>query len=394
MRRLGAAALVAVLLSATVPAAAQSADDLDDLRQEIAELSRRIDTNRAASRQVAQELAAAQQRLDVVQGQLSAAEQAVAEKEEEIAAEEERLAALEGRLDRTRRSLAETQGEIRATSKEIETRAVDMYMRASASVGTLVLDFDSLSAAAIGLAYAGGAAAADEDLLSRFEALHAEVSRQEESLERDQAAVEESLAALAAEKEALDARRAEVQALRDEEAANLAAARSLLARINGDIAAAEEHKEGLEADAARLQRELAARGSAGEAPGTLGWPVSGRVTSPFGYRVHPILGTRKLHTGIDMSSPAGAPIAAAGDGVVVIAGPYGGYGNAVVIDHGGGLATLYAHQSAVRVSTGATVSRGQTIGAVGCTGLCTGPHLHFETRENGMPVDPMRYLRG
>ncbi len=122
--------------------------------------------------------------------------------------------------------------------------------------------------------------------------------------------------------------------------------------------------------------------------------MRGSISSPFGYRVHPILGTRKLHTGVDFSAASGAAIAAAGDGVVVIAGPYGGYGNAVVIDHGGGLATLYAHQSAVRVSRGATVSRGQTIGAVGCTGLCTGPHLHFETRENGVPVDPMRYLRG
>jgi murein DD-endopeptidase MepM/ murein hydrolase activator NlpD len=99
-----------------------------------------------------------------------------------------------------------------------------------------------------------------------------------------------------------------------------------------------------------------------------------------------------MHTGVDFGAPYGTPIHAAADGVVVSVGAMGGYGNLTVVDHGNTLATLYAHQSTMYVSSGQRVSRGQVIGAVGCTGYCTGPHLHFEVRVNGNPVDPMPYL--
>jgi murein DD-endopeptidase MepM/ murein hydrolase activator NlpD len=99
-----------------------------------------------------------------------------------------------------------------------------------------------------------------------------------------------------------------------------------------------------------------------------------------------------MHNGIDFGASAGTPIRAAADGVVVSAGPLGGYGNATVIDHGNGLATMYAHQSQIIVSAGQHVSRGQVIGYVGSTGFSTGPHLHFEVRVQGTPVDPMQYL--
>jgi murein DD-endopeptidase MepM/ murein hydrolase activator NlpD len=99
-----------------------------------------------------------------------------------------------------------------------------------------------------------------------------------------------------------------------------------------------------------------------------------------------------MHTGIDFGVSYGTPIHAAADGVVVSAGPLGGYGNATIIDHGGSLATLYAHQSQLRVSPGQHVSRGQIIGLSGCSGYCTGPHLHFEVRVNGVPVNPLPYL--
>ena len=128
-------------------------------------------------------------------------------------------------------------------------------------------------------------------------------------------------------------------------------------------------------------------------PSTLGWPLASPVvTSGFGYRIHPIFGTSRLHAGIDLRGSTGTPILAAGDGVVVSAGWRGGYGNTVIIDHGGSLATLYAHQSRVHVRAGAHVRRGQAIGAVGSTGQSTGPHLHFEVRVNGTPVDPLNYL--
>lgn len=120
-------------------------------------------------------------------------------------------------------------------------------------------------------------------------------------------------------------------------------------------------------------------------------PVDGRLTSGFGMRVHPIFKVRKMHTGIDISAPAGTPIRAADSGVVVEAGYLRGYGYTVIVDHGGGVATLYAHCSALLVAVGQEVQRGQVIARVGSTGYSTGPHLHFEVRINGEPVNPMGY---
>lgn len=129
--------------------------------------------------------------------------------------------------------------------------------------------------------------------------------------------------------------------------------------------------------------------------GKLAWPVpsSSRITSPYGYRIHPITKTRKMHTGIDIAAPSGTPIVAAESGTVIQTGWLGGYGLTVMVDHGGGIATLYAHNSAVTVSNGQQVSRGQTISLMGSTGNSTGPHLHFEVRRNGDYVDPLPWIR-
>ncbi len=122
-------------------------------------------------------------------------------------------------------------------------------------------------------------------------------------------------------------------------------------------------------------------------------PTSGPITSNFGWRVHPILGTSRFHAGTDFGAPYGSPILAADSGTVLLADWYGGYGNAVIIDHGNGLTTLYGHASELYVQEGQVVQRGQAIAAVGSTGLSTGPHLHFEVRQQGEPVDPIAYLR-
>jgi murein DD-endopeptidase MepM/ murein hydrolase activator NlpD len=116
------------------------------------------------------------------------------------------------------------------------------------------------------------------------------------------------------------------------------------------------------------------------------WPVAGPVTSGFGWR------WGRMHEGIDIGAPSGAPIQASAGGTVIHAGWMGGYGNLVVIDHGGGLSTAYGHMSSIGVGGGQFVGQGQTIGWVGCTGHCFGPHVHFEVRSGGAPVDPLGYL--
>lgn len=130
--------------------------------------------------------------------------------------------------------------------------------------------------------------------------------------------------------------------------------------------------------------------------GKMNWPVPGsnRITSYFGYRIHPIFNTKKLHTGLDIGASSGTPVVAASDGTVIYAGWLGGYGKAVMIDHGGGIVTLYGHNSSIAVSEGQSVKRGQTISYVGSTGFSTGPHLHFEVRRNGAYEDPLPWVRG
>ncbi len=125
-------------------------------------------------------------------------------------------------------------------------------------------------------------------------------------------------------------------------------------------------------------------------------PISGGITSPFGWRVHPIFRSRKFHTGIDIAGPNRGAVRASNAGRVVFAGWYGGYGKVVIIDHGSvngkSVTTLYAHLSSFRVDKGSVVSRGQVVGSEGSTGYSTGPHVHFEVRVNGCPVNPLRYL--
>jgi murein DD-endopeptidase MepM/ murein hydrolase activator NlpD len=167
-------------------------------------------------------------------------------------------------------------------------------------------------------------------------------------------------------------------------------------RQKGQLASTREQEKILIAEANALAAEdagirgqlAAAQGAGDTTPSSQGliWPVSGPVTSPFGYR------WGRLHAGIDIGVPYGTPIHAAASGTVVLAGWTGGYGNYTCIDHGGGLATCYGHQSSYAVSSGAQVSQGQVIGYVGNTGHSFGAHLHFEVRINGNPVDPLGYL--
>ncbi len=391
------ALVVALVTTMLVPAsAADPQSELERIQQEIDALNDRIDAAQAQKSDAARELDAAQARVQEVLGELSLAKAAVEEVEGRISVEEATLADLEAQLEQLERDLAETRAEITATQNDLEVQVVEMYMNASSSVGASMLTFDSAAELQIGLSYSAGVASTSEDMIDGFVALRSEEERQQGAVEGRRSDVQVVLTDLEADRQTLQTRLDEVQRLQARAEEDLLAAQNILNGINADIRSAEQHKDGLEAESARLEDEIRrlqeSSGAGGSRPGAIGWPVSGAVTSPFGYRTHPIFGTRRLHTGVDIGVGYGTPIAAAEDGVVILAAPYGGYGNAVVIDHGGGLSTLYAHQSSIAVSNGSQVSRGQVIGYVGCTGYCTGAHLHFETRENGTPVDPMKYL--
>ena len=121
-------------------------------------------------------------------------------------------------------------------------------------------------------------------------------------------------------------------------------------------------------------------------------PSVKRVTSEYGYRIHPILGYKKLHTGMDIGAPTGTTVVAANDGTVIMSGWNNSYGYVIMIDHGGGIVTVYAHNSKLLVSKGQKVTRGQSIAKSGSTGMSTGPHVHFEVRENGAYKNPRNYL--
>jgi murein DD-endopeptidase MepM/ murein hydrolase activator NlpD len=172
--------------------------------------------------------------------------------------------------------------------------------------------------------------------------------------------------------------------------ASLADVRENASHYASEAAALQAESANLAAQIRSAQAATVTYSSSGTSDATpsasgLIWPVSGPVVSPFGMR------WGRMHEGIDIAAGYGTPIAAAASGTVIFAGWMGGYGNLIIIDHGGGIATAYGHQSSFAVG-GGPVSQGQTIGYVGCTGHCFGPHVHFEVRVNGSPVDPLGYL--
>ena len=142
----------------------------------------------------------------------------------------------------------------------------------------------------------------------------------------------------------------------------------------------------------RVAEERAKNGIVVLGTGQMSYPSDGEITSGFGWRMHPILGYQRFHSGVDFGADYGSMIRSADRGLVIFAGWYGGYGNAVIVDHGNNITTLYGHTSELYVAEGQSIERGQPIAAVGSTGLSTGPHLHFEVRQNGEPVDPMSYF--
>ncbi len=165
--------------------------------------------------------------------------------------------------------------------------------------------------------------------------------------------------------------------------------------LSKDLKALEQREDQLLEDSNRLTQLLAKMKTTTKyVGGKMAWPVPGhyKISSPYGYRIHPIYKTRKLHTGIDISAPKGTPVVAAQGGTIIMSESYYGYGKTVMIDHGGGYVTLYGHNSSLVVSAGQKVSKGQVIAKVGSTGTSTGNHCHFEVRYKGKTTDPIPWV--
>lgn len=204
-------------------------------------------------------------------------------------------------------------------------------------------------------------------------------------VQRDAAARRDATAAVL---EAKRERRAEAEEAHEETVALAEALDAAFAEADAALGRAQAAVDAARADLRALGWRAGVPGHAG-----LVWPVDGAPGSGFGPRTHPIHGDVRPHLGVDVAAPAGRPVVAAADGRVVAAGPRGRYGIAVVLDHGDGRSTLYAHLSAIAVRFGQEVHEAERVGAVGSTGQSTAPHLHFEVRERGSPRDPMPYFR-
>lgn len=231
----------------------------------------------------------------------------------------------------------------------------------------------------------------------------AKLSTQANLINKQKTELEEQKNAVALIREQLLAQKTDYQAQAQSQS-------DLIQRLNSDRLALEAAQNQLERDSQNLQiliqqkiAEAKAREEAQakanirtniiiKGTGIFTLPSNARTSSSFGWRTHPILGYRRFHAGLDFAANYGSTIRAADSGTVIFAGWYGGYGRAVIINHGGGITTLYGHASELYVSEGQTVQRGQAIASVGSTGLSTGPHLHFEVRRNGTPVNPGDYL--
>ncbi|HSM80153.1 MAG TPA: peptidoglycan DD-metalloendopeptidase family protein [Nodosilinea sp.] len=217
----------------------------------------------------------------------------------------------------------------------------------------------------------------------------ADLKAKADAIQQQKAAVEEKRNQVALLRQQLLSQKQQYEAEASEE-------KQLISRLKDRRGALEAAETQLARESEQIggliRQKIAASTGVIRGTGRFVFPANANISSGFGNRVHPILGYSRFHAGVDFAASYGSTIRAADSGRVIFSGWYGGYGQAVIIDHGGGLSTLYAHASRLLVSEGQAVQQGQPIAAVGSTGLSTGPHLHFEVRQNGNPVNPAGYL--
>ncbi len=410
--RLQAGLVALALLAGVVPAAAQTEDIADakerreQTRAEAADAANDLDPLLARDAELEAAVQALQLHVETQQAKLDSIQQSLAVSRSEAQTAADRVFNMELEIGGLRGRLLATAIEayVTPTDRRVDTLFSSDDITTAAhkralldTIATTEVDLiDRLRAAEDGLADLSQEAA---DAVARVE--------DEEAAEASQLEVlNEALKSEQALKDALGVRiadfRSEIDGLEADEARLTQLITSLIADEEARIAAEIEAKRRAE-EQRRLAAEAAAAAEAAKqapppavpapaplpAPSTSGgliWPAGGIVTSPYGPR------WGRMHSGIDIAAQAGSSVVAAQGGTVVTAESYGGYGNMVVIDHGSGFTTLYAHLGQISVTAGQTVGQGTQVGLMGCSGSCTGPHVHFETRVNGSAQDPRSYI--
>lgn len=349
---------------------------------------------RAQERALAGDVAAQSERIDGLESEIAAARSELQTLEASLARARGRLARLQLELDEKTRTIARARREFRVAQRRLGERLVEIYTSDEPDALAVALGAESLDELLDGLELRSRAVDRDVELVGRIRELRIRVvaeRRRVATLRRAQASTTSAIARRTSRQRAA---LSSLVARRDALASLRAARRRSLASLRVDRRAWEAQANALEAAAAQVTAAIppspppgVAATAAPPAPSVgFAWPVRGTLVSPFGQR------WGRLHAGIDVAAPAGTPVVASASGRVVYAGAMSGYGLIVVLQHAGGIATAYAHNSSIAVAVGQDVAQGQAIAAVGCTGSCFGDHVHFEVRVNGSPVDPMAYL--
>jgi murein DD-endopeptidase MepM/ murein hydrolase activator NlpD len=382
-----AAALVALL--ATGPAA-----HAEDLQSKLESKEAKLSHVRERKGVLTTTISSYGDRIDELTAEVASLRTEESAVRERLAAKQAELDSAVAELDVAKRHLAVVRARLRRSLVALRDRLVAMYENGTPDMLNVILESDGYQEVVDRTEYLERIHGMDEAVVSRVRDLRDQVRSTVARLRSAKDRIESARDAIAVEERAL----ADARTAVEDRQSKLVATRAERERALEKIDSVEEDLDG---DVSAIQGELAATlaglGSArlpagpiqpGNGSGLI-WPVSGPVVSPFGMR------WGQMHEGIDIAVPEGTPIRAAASGTVVLLqdeAESGGYGNFTCIDHGGGLSTCYAHQSAFAVSAGQSVSQGDVIGYSGCTGHCFGPHVHFEVRVDGTPTDPLGYL--
>ena len=389
--------LVAALLSGVVlcgtPAYIMAEDE--DLTNQLDSIQQQVNQQNAAKADAETVIGSVSEQLRQIEEQLR---QATAE----LDTIKEQRVAVENDITLNERQLVEAQKRLEGRESVFYKRVRDIYINGRLSYLDVVIGSKDFSDFANRLEVLKRIIDSDITLINEIKKERAEIEAHKQKLEADRAKLVELEKAALAKQAEIEQKKAERNVVLQKAQNDRATAMQAIEELNASSAQVSAMlKERQAARAAAAAAAAAAAQSSGgqgasdnwvQGTGQLGWPVSGEITSPYGYRVHPIWGTTIYHSGIDIGVDEGTPVHAADGGVVVWSGWMGGYGYAVVIDHGNGLSTLYGHNSELAVDEGQSVAKGQVISYAGSTGNSTGPHVHFEVRVNGDPVDPMGYL--